>query len=341
MKQYRHALFIFILSFFALALPTAVRAQANSAIAGVVKDSSGAVLPGVTVEASSPALIEKVRSAVTDGEGQYKIVDLRPGDYTVTFTLTGFSTVKREGIELTASFTANVNAELRVGALEETITVSGAAPTVDVQNVVQQRVMTRDVIDAIPVGAKSVMSIGVLIPGVTTNSQDVGGTAVRFGGAGDPRQRAHEQQLLYDGVYYNNGQGRGGSFTAIAPNVGDDSGNQLRDGRAVGGERGVRPAIEHHPEGRRQQVHRLLLRRVHEPQAAERTTSTPDLIARGPDVGRSCRLHLRRRSGGRRPDPERTGCGSTARTGSGRPTQYAAGHLLQHEPGAAGVHARI
>ena len=96
------------------AIASNVYAQAS--IAGVVRDTSGAVLPGVTVEAASPALIEKVRSVVTDGTGQYQIVDLRPGTYTVTFTLPGFSTVKREGIELTGSFTATVNADLRVGA---------------------------------------------------------------------------------------------------------------------------------------------------------------------------------------------------------------------------------
>ena len=90
-------------------MPAAACAQAS--IAGVVKDSSGAVLPGVTVEAASPALIEKTRTVVTDGTGQYRIVDLRPGTYTVTFTLSGFSTVKREGIELTGSFAATVNAD--------------------------------------------------------------------------------------------------------------------------------------------------------------------------------------------------------------------------------------
>ena len=201
-----------------LLLPSLASAQSNSVIAGVVKDSSGAVLPGVTVEASSPVLIERSRSVVTDGEGQYKIVNLRPGTYTVTFGLSGFSTVKREGITLTASFTATVNADLRVGAVEETITVSGTAPTVDVQNVVQQRVMTRDVVDAIPVGAKSVMAIGALIPGVTTNSQDVGGTQYGSAALAIHGSVLFEQQLLYDGVAYNNGAGRGGSFTAIAPN---------------------------------------------------------------------------------------------------------------------------
>src|SRR5881396_2548895 len=109
-----------------LLLPGAAWAQtlASGSIAGVVKDTTGAVLPGVTVEAASPALIEKVRAVVTDGQGQYKIVDLRPGTYSVSFTLPGFNITKREGIELTTGFTANVNAEMRVGSLEETITVT-------------------------------------------------------------------------------------------------------------------------------------------------------------------------------------------------------------------------
>ena len=128
--------------FIALVLvPAVVHAQA---ITGTVQDTSGAVLPGVTVEAASPALIEKVRTAVTDGTGQYRIVDLRPGTYTVTFTLTGFSTVKREGIELTGSFTATVNADMRVGALEETITVTGETPIVDVQSARRQTVVSKD-----------------------------------------------------------------------------------------------------------------------------------------------------------------------------------------------------
>src|SRR5687768_17585501 len=110
-------------------LPAAAYAQAS--IAGVVRDTSGAVLPGVTVEAASPALIEKVRSVVADGAGQYRIVDLRPGTYSVTFTVSGFSTLQREGIELQGSFTATVNAEMRVGSLEERVTVTGEAPIVD------------------------------------------------------------------------------------------------------------------------------------------------------------------------------------------------------------------
>src|SRR6266567_2292604 len=133
-------------------MPRYVAAQGTSAagIAGVVKDTSGAVLPGVTVEAASPALIEKVRTVITDDQGQYKIIELRPGQYVVTFTLAGFSTVKREGIELTAGFTAPVNAELRVGSLEETLTVSGASPIVDTQNVRTQNLLSREVLDALP-----------------------------------------------------------------------------------------------------------------------------------------------------------------------------------------------
>src|SRR5262245_48009008 len=114
-------------------------AHAQSAIAGVVKDTSGAVLPGVTVEAASNALIEKTRTVTTDGDGQYKIVDLRPGTYSVTFSLVGFSTVKRDGIELPTNFTSTINADLKVGTLEETVNVSGLSPIVDVQNAVQQQ----------------------------------------------------------------------------------------------------------------------------------------------------------------------------------------------------------
>jgi hypothetical protein len=201
-----------------LVIPAAALAQSGSSIAGVVKDGSGAVMPGVTVEASSPALIEKVRSAVTDGAGQYKIVNLVPGVYTVTFTLAGFNTVRRDDLELTSSFTATVNADLRVGALEETITVSGASPTVDTQNVVQQQVMTREVLNAIPAGMKSTGQVGVLIPGVTSTSQDVGGTAFSAVGLAVHGSRLNEQAALYDGMNFNNGQGRGGQFIAIVTN---------------------------------------------------------------------------------------------------------------------------
>jgi hypothetical protein len=194
-------------------------AQNGSNIAGVVKDTTGAVLPGVTVEASSPALIERVRTVVTDGSGQYKIIDVRPGTYAVTFTLAGFNTVKRDGIELPASFTATVNADMRVGSVTETITVSGEAPTVDVQNVTQQRVMTHDLLDATPVGSKVAAAVGVFIPGVVVSSQDVGGTqSTALGTLAIHGGRSGEMLILMDGMDASNGQGRGGAYTTVEGN---------------------------------------------------------------------------------------------------------------------------
>src|SRR5256714_3380746 len=111
-----------------LLLSAGASAQENSGIAGVARDTSGGVLPGVTVEAASPALIEKVRTVVSDGEGRYNIVDLRPGAYVVTFSLTGFTSFRRDGIELPSGFTATVNADMTVGALTETVTVTGESP---------------------------------------------------------------------------------------------------------------------------------------------------------------------------------------------------------------------
>ena len=162
--------------FFLVLSPGIVFGQAS--IAGVIRDTSGAVLPGVTVEASSPALIEKVRSAVSDGTGQYQIINLAPGAYAVTFTLPGFNVVRREGVELTGTFTATINAEMRVGAVEETVTVTGATPIVDVQSTTRQQVLGREVIDTIPAG-RTTYSLALLIPGVSFGgpaSQDVGGS---------------------------------------------------------------------------------------------------------------------------------------------------------------------
>ena len=166
-----------ILAALATSAPSPAFAQSSSGIAGVVRDSSGGVLPGAVVEVASPALIEGTRSTVSGSNGQFQVTDLRPGDYTVSFTLPGFKTVRREGIRLGASFTATVNVELSVGQLEETITVSGAAPLVDVRNTVAQSVMTRETLDAIPSG-KDPFAVGQLIAGVTTATPDVGGTQV-------------------------------------------------------------------------------------------------------------------------------------------------------------------
>ena len=155
---------------FALACGLAeVQAQGGSSITGVVRDTSGGVLPGVTVEASSPALIEKVRSAVSDSEGLYRIVDLRPGEYAVTFTLPGFQTFRRDGMALPANFTATVNAEMAVGSLEETITVTGEAPLIDTQSTRQQLQIQRDTLESIP-GTGRITSLSTIIPGATLNT---------------------------------------------------------------------------------------------------------------------------------------------------------------------------
>ena len=161
---------------FMVLLPVVASAQAT--ISGLVKDASGAVLPGVTVEASSPALIEKVRTTVTDGTGQYTIPDLQPGIYSVKFTLTGFAPVERAGVELAGTFTARINADLRVGGLEETIKVTGETPVVDVQSTQQERVLDREILDSLP-NAGLRTALGVLIPSVDFRRQDVGGAGVR------------------------------------------------------------------------------------------------------------------------------------------------------------------
>ena len=151
-----------------------VVASAQSSFVGVATDNTGGVLPGVTVEVASPVLIEKVRAAVTDGQGRYTITQLRPGTYSFTFTLTGFGTVRREGVTLPTDFTATVNAQLSVGSLEETVTVSGSTPLVDVQSAARTVVIDRDLLDALPT-PRNTQSFGYLAPGVRLSKPDVGG----------------------------------------------------------------------------------------------------------------------------------------------------------------------
>ena len=187
-----------------LAVGQGVAFAQNGAIAGVVRDTSGGVMPGVTVEASSPALIEKVRTVVADADGRYNIIDLRPGTYTVTFSLVGFSTVKREGIELTGGFTASVNADLRVGGLEETITVSGQSPLIDTQSTQQRKSLTSAMIDALPTG-RSFQSLSVLVPGVIIPlaNQDVGGSnGERYQTLSIHGSRGDQMPLVMNGMPY-------------------------------------------------------------------------------------------------------------------------------------------
>lgn len=187
-----------------LFLPAAAAAQVadTASIAGVVRDASGAVLPGVTVEAASPALIDKVRTAVTDGQGLYRIVDLRPGVYAVTFSLPGFSMFRRDGLELTTGFTATVNAELRVGTLEETITVTGESPVVDISNVRQQTTLSSTTLEALPTTGR-LAQYATLIPGATYGSavwQSVGGLDERGNAFGIHGSRFDDNVPVMNGL---------------------------------------------------------------------------------------------------------------------------------------------
>ena len=199
-----------------LLLPAVASAQA--AITGVIRDASGGVLPGVTVEAASPVLIEKVRSVVTDATGQYRIVDLRPGTYSMTMTLAGFNTVRRQGIELSGNFVATVNADLTVGTLEETITVTGESPIVDVQSARTQQIIDRDVIAAIP-SSRNVNGIQALVPGMTQSS-DSGGISGTLQGAAAAIHggRAADSRIYADGTNmgWAGGNGGGGNMPQVA-----------------------------------------------------------------------------------------------------------------------------
>lgn len=190
------------------------QAVTNATIAGVVRDSTGSVLPGVTVEVASPALIEKVRTAITDGQGSYRIISLPPGTYTVTFTLTGFQTYRREGIELTTGFTASANADLPVGEVKETVTVTGGSPVVDVQNTRTVNVIKQETLQTLPTN-QSLQGFATLTIGVQSSQVDVGGNRHERDTltiSGRPQQK-----LLYDGMLINNlganADGQQGSYS--------------------------------------------------------------------------------------------------------------------------------
>ena len=194
---------------FAAVFLVARDSAAQNSIAGVVKDSTGAFMPGVTVEVASPALIEKVRSGVSDGTGNYRIIDLPPGIYQVTFTLTGFRTVVRQDIQLQGNFTAQVNADLQIGALEETLTVTGVSPTVDVINNQSSVVLDRDVLDAIPTTARNLPMRAALIPGSSVTFVTLGQYAMTIHGSA-----FEDTSLSVDGMKINTlcGQGQYSGF---------------------------------------------------------------------------------------------------------------------------------
>ena len=169
--------FVVVLAALALSAST-VWAQDNAGITGVARDSTGGILPGVSAVAASPVLIEQTREAVTDGTGRFNITALPPGTYTVTFTLPGFSTFVVEEINLPAAFTATVNAEMTVGGLEETVTVTGVSEVVDIQNVRTQQTLDYDVLEALPSGARDLTQFASMTLGMTSSTQgrnDVGG----------------------------------------------------------------------------------------------------------------------------------------------------------------------
>src|SRR5687768_4345245 len=186
---------------FVIALPLGALAQAS--ISGLVRDSSGGVLPGVTVEASSPVLIEKTRTATSDAAGRYIISDLRPGSYRVTFSLQGFRTVVRENVELAGTAVVNLPAELTVGGVQETITVSGEPPAVDLQSTTRQAVMDQEIVSAIP-SSRTPFTVGVLIPGVRKGAftgQDVGGSVVQEVASLEANGgRTADQRMMVNGV---------------------------------------------------------------------------------------------------------------------------------------------
>src|SRR5262245_18050593 len=217
MRRFTAVLFVFSW----LLLPALASAQAS--ITGVVKDQSGAVLAGVTVEAYSPVLVEKLRTAVTDNNGRYQIVELRPGTYAVTFTLAGFSTFKREGVVLSGAAASTVDAELRVGALEETITVTGEAPIIDVSTLTKQQVLSADLVDALP-SARNYVTLARMAAGTSATGngaddvggsliQDVGGSLLTHG------SRTTDQRVTANGVNTMTLQA-GGNIGGQTPDVG-------------------------------------------------------------------------------------------------------------------------
>ena len=220
--MHNRLLFLLVLLAAAVAIPRDARGQGavQASIAGVVRDSSGAVLPGVTVEASSPVLIEKSRSAISDDTGRYRIVGLTPGTYTLTFTLQGFNTVRREDIVLAGSLTATIDVEMRVGSLEETVTVKGESPIVDVQSTKQQRVIGSETFNAIP-GSRNYHNLVVLVPGLNAGGgQNVGGingpAPLNVGGHGGAPA---EGRFNVDGLGVNGSSGGGTLYVTDTANA--------------------------------------------------------------------------------------------------------------------------
>jgi len=200
-------------------LPSTAFAQLGT-LQGVATDTTGAVLPGVTVEAASPVLIEGVRVTVTSGEGRYTIIGLRPGTYTVTFTLPGFATVTQEDVAISTAGASNVDAAMRVGGLEETVTVTGEAPVVDVTTATRAAVLSADTVDALPT-SRNYLGLARLIPGTGSGGTDVGGSRTQEvgGQVGIHGSRGNDQRVMLNGVPTQTLQA-GGGLGGQVPDVG-------------------------------------------------------------------------------------------------------------------------
>ena len=218
---------VLILVGLALVMPVPVAAQQASGIAGEVADDTGGVLPGVTVDVAGEALIEGVRTVFSDGEGRYNVVSLPPGTYSVTFTLPGFSTIIREGVVLTAGFTANIDAAMQVGGIEETITVTGASPVVDVQNVRQQTVVSEELLAALPSGSKGHMDLIRMIPGMSSDRNQGGGGATGIYATnathGASLHGKGNSKVSYDGMQTNNLAGNGAVSYVNNPSTAEET----------------------------------------------------------------------------------------------------------------------
>ena len=239
-------------------------AFSQPAVAGIVKDSSGAILPGVNVEAASPVLIEKSRTVVTDGTGQYRIVDLKPGTYTVTFTLSGFATIKREGIELTGAGVTTINADMRVGAVSETVTVTGETPVVDIQTSTKREVvLSNEVLAAVPASRTygNILATGARRPVVDARRElhpvdDRDRHEFLLHVARRTRQRRHDPDRRHErrvGVRRRRRRELRLRFRERAGGPGD---GRRRHGR----ERPRRAGVQHHSQDRRQHVQRHRVR---------------------------------------------------------------------------------
>src|SRR5712691_3237648 len=196
--------------------PAAWAQSYSSTIAGSVRNAAGIPVANVQVEVSSPALIEKVRTATTDGQGQYRVIDLPIGVYEVTFSAPGFSTVKNVGINLPAAFTATVSGSLKAGSPGETITVTGAASSVDTQSATQVSNTTSETFESAPTGAKQVSAVGATTAGLTggSDSSGEGGVSSNIGGSFHGKTGG-SNKTQFDGYRIQNQQALGNTLYIV------------------------------------------------------------------------------------------------------------------------------